>query len=108
MTTGANFGGGPGGGRPAMSEITVDRSASGISVEPLREKVRGPVVTAGDSDYDEARADKKGMFSKLPLAVLRAQQVADVIAGVNFARDNDLDLSIRDGGHSAPGFGTND
>ena len=43
-----------------------------------------------------------------PLAVLRAQQVADVIAGVNFARDNGLDLSIRDGGHSAPGFGTND
>ena len=48
------------------------------------------------------------MFNKLPLAVLRAQQVADVIAGVNFARDNGLDLSIRDGGHSAPGFGTND
>jgi FAD/FMN-containing dehydrogenase len=40
--------------------------------------------------------------------VLRAEQVADVIAGVNFAHDNGLDLSIRDGGHSAPGFGTND
>ena len=91
-----------------MSEIAVDRSASGISVEPLREQVRGSVVTADDSDYDEARAVHNGMFNKLPLAVLRAQQVADVIAGVNFARDNDLELSIRDGGHSAPGFGTND
>ena len=91
-----------------MSDITVDRSASGISVGPLREQTRGRVVTAGDTDYDEARAVHNGMFNKLPLAVLRAEQVADVIAGVNFARDNDLELSIRDGGHSAPGFGTND
>src|SRR6476661_9820133 len=91
-----------------MSEIAVDRSASAISAEPLREQVRGEVITAGDAGYDEARAVHNGMFNKLPLAVLRAQQVADVIAGVNFARDNDLDLSIRDGGHSAPGFGTND
>jgi FAD/FMN-containing dehydrogenase len=42
------------------------------------------------------------------LAVLRAEQLADVIAGVNFARDNGLELSIRNGGHSGPGFGTND
>ena len=91
-----------------MSDITVERSATGISVEPLREQVRGQVVIAGDSEYDEARAVHNGMFNKLPLAVLRAQQVADVIAGVNFARDNGLELSIRDGGHSAPGFGTND
>jgi FAD/FMN-containing dehydrogenase len=48
------------------------------------------------------------MFDRRPLAVLRAEQVGDVIAGVNFARENKLDLSIRDGGHSAPGFGTND
>jgi len=91
-----------------MSEITVERSASGVSVEPLRERVRGQVVTAGDRDFDEARAVHNGMFSKWPLAVLRAQQVADIIAGVNFARDNGLDLSIRNGGHSGPGFGTTD
>jgi FAD/FMN-containing dehydrogenase len=91
-----------------MSDITVERSATGISVEPLREQVRGQVVIAGDGDYDEVRAVHNGMFNKRPLAVLRAQQVADVIAGVKFARDNGLELSIRDGGHSAPGFGTND
>ena len=48
------------------------------------------------------------MFDKRPLAVLRAEQVADVIAGVSFAQDSGLDLSVRGGGHSAPGFGTND
>ena len=91
-----------------MGDTTVERPATGVSVEPLRERARGHVVTAGDEGYDEARAVHNGMFDKHPLAVLRAEQVADVIAGVNFARDNGLDLSIRAGGHSAPGFGTND
>ena len=91
-----------------MGDITVERPVGGVSVEPLRERVRGQVLTAEDEGYDEARAVHNGMFDKRPLAVLRAEQVADVIAGVNFARDNGLELSIRDGGHSAPGFGTND
>src|SRR5436305_705576 len=91
-----------------MGNTTVERPTAEISVEPLRGRVRGHVLTAGDEGYDQARAVHNGMFDKRPLAVLRAEQVADVIAGVNFARDNGLDLSIRDGGHSAPGFGTND
>ena len=48
------------------------------------------------------------MFDKRPMAIVQAEQVADVIAAVNFARDGDLELSVRGGGHSAPGFGTND
>ncbi|HEY2638835.1 MAG TPA: FAD-binding oxidoreductase [Streptosporangiaceae bacterium] len=91
-----------------MADTSIERPVTGVSVEPLRERVRGQVLTAGDEGYDQARAVHNGMFDKRPLAVLRAEQVADVIAGVNFARDNGLDLSIRDGGHSAPGFGTND
>ena len=91
-----------------MADTSIERPVTGVSVEPLRERVRGQVLTAGDEGYDQARAVHNGMFDKRPLAVLCAEQVADVIAGVNFARDNDLDLSIRDGGHSAPGFGTND
>ena len=78
-----------------MGASTAGQPATGMSVEPLRERVRGHVVTAGHEGYDEARAVHNGMFDKRPLAVLRAEQVADVIAGVNFARDNGLDLSIR-------------
>ena len=48
------------------------------------------------------------MFDRHPRVIIQAEQVADVIAGVNFARDAGLDLSVRGGGHSAPGFGTND
>src|SRR5712691_5082431 len=78
------------------------------TIDQLREQVRAPILTAGDPGYDEARAVHNGMFDRHPRVIVRAEQVADVIGTVNFARDAGLDLSIRGGGHSAPGFGTND
>ena len=69
-----------------MGTTTVGQPATGVSAGPLRERVRGLVLTAGDEGYDQARAVHNGMFDKHPLAVLRAEQVADVIAGVHFAR----------------------
>jgi len=78
------------------------------STEDLREQLRAPVLTAGDAGYDEARAVHNGMFDKHPQAVVLAQQVADVIGGVNFAREAGLELAVKGGGHSAPGFGTTD
>jgi FAD/FMN-containing dehydrogenase len=80
----------------------------GASIGQLREQVRAPIITADDPGYDEARAVHNGMFDKHPRVIVRAEQVADVMTAVNFARDGGLDLSIRGGGHSAPGFGTND
>jgi hypothetical protein len=78
------------------------------AVEPLRDRVRGLVLSAADDGYDEARMVHNGMFDRRPLAVMKAEQVGDVIAAVDFARENGLDLSVRGGGHSGPGFGTND
>jgi FAD/FMN-containing dehydrogenase len=78
------------------------------TIDGLREQVRASIITADDAGYDEARAVHNGMFDRRPKVVIRAEQVADVIAAVNFARDSGLDLSVRGGGHSAPGFGTND
>ena len=78
------------------------------TIAEFRDQVRAQVITADDADYDNARAVWNAMSDKHPLAVVRAEQVADVIAAVNFARDADLELSVRGGGHSAPGFGTND
>jgi FAD/FMN-containing dehydrogenase len=78
------------------------------SIDELRDQVRAEVITAGDPGYDEARAVHNGMFDRRPKVIIRTEQVADVIAGVNFARDNGLELAVRGGGHSAPGFGTTD
>ena len=79
---------------------------NGTAVEGLRDQLRGQLITPGDADYDAARAVHNGMIDKRPAAVVRVSQVSDVIACVNFARENSMDLAIRGGGHSGPGFGT--
>src|SRR4051812_15739074 len=46
------------------------------------------------------------MIDRRPAVVVRTSNVADVVAAVNFARENGLDLAVRGGSHSVPGFGT--
>ncbi|GAA4042338.1 FAD-binding oxidoreductase [Arthrobacter methylotrophus] len=76
------------------------------ALDGLREQLRGQLVTPRDPEYDSARAVFNGMIDKRPAGIVRVAQVSDVIASVNFARDNSLPVAIRGGGHSAPGFGT--
>jgi FAD/FMN-containing dehydrogenase len=76
--------------------------------DELRTVVRGQILTPEDLEYDAARRVYNGMIDRRPALVLRAAGVADVMAGVRFARESGLDISIRGGSHSAPGFGTND
>lgn len=78
------------------------------SLQSLQENVRGTLITADHTDYDTARAVYNGMIDKRPAAILQVSQVADVMAGVTFARDAGMDVALRGGGHSAPGFGTCD
>ncbi|MGH2726007.1 MAG: FAD-binding oxidoreductase [Actinomycetota bacterium] len=81
---------------------------AGLALDPLREAVRGQVIDPKDPEYNAARAVFNGMIDRKPGAVVRVAGVADVIACVTFARDNGIDLAVRGGGHSAPGFGTVD
>jgi FAD/FMN-containing dehydrogenase len=78
------------------------------SVEELRARTSGQVITPDDAGYDEARAVHNAMIDKRPSVVVRPTEAADVVAAVNHARENGLDLAVRGGGHSVPGFGTVD
>src|SRR4029450_7319579 len=75
------------------------------SVADLRTNLRGQLIEPGDKDYDEARKVYKGRIHKKPRLIARCADVADVIRSVNFARDNNLLVSIRGGGHNAGGLG---
>ena len=78
------------------------------SVETLRTQVNGPVITADDDGYDEARKVYNFMIDRRPEAVARCSSTADVAAVVDFARESGADLAVRGGSHSVPGFGTAD
>ena len=78
------------------------------TVSELRSAARGQVITKDEVEYEAARKVYNAMIDRHPLVVVRAVNAADVMAAVHFARENGLDLSIRGGSHSVPGFGTND
>jgi FAD/FMN-containing dehydrogenase len=78
------------------------------TIEALSDKVRGRIITASDADYDDARAVYNGMHDRKPGAVIQCVDSADVMAVVTASRDSGLDLAVRGGGHSVPGFGTID
>ncbi len=79
-----------------------------LTIEKLREQVRGDVITAEDERYESARKVMNGMIDKRPEVIVRPVNAGDVISAVNFAREAHLDIAVRGGGHSVPGFGTVD
>jgi len=80
----------------------------GNLVDKLSGKVRGVITTASDSDYDVARSVYNAMLDRRPKAVIACVDAADVMATIAAAREGGLDLAVRGGGHSVPGFGTVD
>ena len=74
----------------------------------LREDVRGTVITPEDEAYDLARQVRNGMIDKRPAVIVRPANAGDVMAAVRFAGDNAMTVAVRGGGHSVPGYGTND
>src|SRR6478736_5340658 len=75
------------------------------AIADFKANLRGGLIEPGDKDYDEARKVYNGMIHKKPRLIARCADVADVISSVNFARENDLLVSIRGGGHNAGGLG---
>ena len=74
----------------------------------LRANLRGTLIERSDAGYEDARKLYNGMIDKRPLLIARCVDVADVIAAVNFGRDNDLLIAIRGGGHNGPGLASVD
>jgi UDP-N-acetylenolpyruvoylglucosamine reductase len=77
-------------------------------VDQLKANVRGATIQPGDEQYEAARHVYNGMIDRRPRAVVQAADVADVIAAVNFARENGIYPAVRAGAHNVTGFGTND
>jgi FAD/FMN-containing dehydrogenase len=74
----------------------------------LKMRLRGPLFLPGDVGYEESRTVWNAMIDRAPAAVARCLGSADVIACVQFARDNDILLCIKAGGHNIAGLATAD
>jgi FAD/FMN-containing dehydrogenase len=76
------------------------------AIDNLRRDFGGDIIEPGAAEYESASRAVLALGS--PAHVLRPKTVGDVQAAVRFAAGSGLSLSVRGGGHSFPGFGTND
>ena len=74
-------------------------------LEAFVSKIRGVIVMPADPEYNETRKVFNGMINKHPGMIVRCSDVADVMASVNFGRDNNLLVAVRGGGHNGGGLG---
>jgi FAD/FMN-containing dehydrogenase len=77
-------------------------------LENLQSMFRGELIQPGASGYEGARKVYNGMIDRRPRLVAKCDDVADVIAAVNFGRENQMLVSVRGGGHNAGGLGVCD
>ncbi|HZC76475.1 MAG TPA: FAD-binding protein, partial [Ktedonobacterales bacterium] len=84
--------------------VTVDE----VAVQDLKGRLRGRLIEPSDLDYEAARKVYNGMIDRRPRLIAQCVDVADVISAVNFAREHQLPLAVRGGGHNGPGLGTVD
>jgi len=75
-------------------------------MQELRARFRGELITPSDAAYEAARKVYNGMIDRRPALIARCADVADVMAGVVFAREKGLLLAVRGGGHNGPGLGS--
>ena len=73
------------------------------AISQLQEKLQGRLIQSQEKGYDEARAIWNAMIDKRPALIVRSTGVADVIEAVTFARENDLLMAVRGGGHNIAG-----
>ncbi|CCK31137.1 FAD linked oxidase domain-containing protein [Streptomyces davaonensis JCM 4913] len=83
-------------------------SKAGAALSALREDLSGDVFAPGDPGYDDARIVFNAMIDKRPAVIAQCVDEADVVRSVRFARDLDLNIAVRGGGHSVAGSALND
>src|SRR5712691_11476226 len=91
-------------GRDAMATGTVMPTVvRAIDATSLRERFRGQLLGYEDDSYEGARKVWNAMIDRHPLLIARCVGAADVIAAITFARERDLRVSVRGGGHGVSG-----
>jgi len=75
-----------------------------VNVDNLQSKVKGTVLVPGDPHYEDARRIWNAMVDRRPAVIVRCTEAGDVPRAIEFARKNNLEISIRGGGHNIGGY----
>ena len=79
-----------------------------LTIKNLQTLLHGQLILPGDEAYESARGVWNATADRHPALIIRPQSVADVITAVTFARGQQMEVSVRSGGHNMAGYGTND
>ena len=88
--------------------MTTTADIADATLDSLADDLRGELLRPGDAGYGEARAVWNGRFDARPDAVARCTGAADVVAAVDLAREHDVPLSVKGGGHDYAGNAVRD
>jgi FAD/FMN-containing dehydrogenase len=80
-----------------------ERAIEPKAISELRSRFRGALLRPGEEGYDEARRIWNGDIDRHPALIVRCAGADDVVEAVRFAREHDLLVSVRGGGHSIAG-----
>ncbi len=84
---------------PASSTLAIDEA----KIEALRDSLGGPLLRPGDDGYEDARHTFNAMIDRHPALIARCVATGDVVKAVRFAREHELIVSVRGGGHNVAG-----
>jgi FAD/FMN-containing dehydrogenase len=87
---------------------TSGRTLDEARIEELAGSLRGVVLRPGDAGYDDARTVRNGLIDRRPGLIVQPSGARDVMLAVDFAREHDLLLSVKGGGHNVAGNAVND
>jgi len=76
---------------------------SNEKIETLKNKVKGQIVLPDDPNYNEVREIWNAMIDRRPAVIVQCAEADDVLHAISYARENDLEISIRGGGHNIAG-----
>jgi FAD/FMN-containing dehydrogenase len=83
--------------------VGAESSLDEMEVERFGSRLRGELLRPTDARYEEARLLWNGVIDRRPALIARCAAVEDAVESVNFARENDLLLAVRGGGHNVAG-----
>jgi FAD/FMN-containing dehydrogenase len=84
--------------------VTSSTLLQAVPWSDLDQEIGGALILPDNAAYEESRRVWNGMIDRRPAAIARCGAVDDVVAAVRFAREHDIPVAIRGGGHNAAGL----